>query len=282
MIGQLRSAPAVTPFFLPSGKGNLFCNLYDGGSSTRAGQGILFFPPFAEEMNKSRWIVAEQARRFSAMGYVVVVPDLYGTGDSEGDFGEASWEDWHDDINHVVAWFGDRGINDLCFWGLRLGALLALDCSARYPDALTRLLFWQPVLNGRNYLTQFLRLKVAADMFESSRKTTTGELRDQLESGGCVEVAGYQIAPELALSIDELDMSQMLLHQYRRITWLELLPGNDRPVPVMTRNLVNKIHESGLEPEFCTVVGEPFWSLQELVEVPGLLENTCRYFPALI
>jgi alpha/beta superfamily hydrolase len=42
----------------------------------------------AEELNKSRHVAAAQARAFAAAGYSVLQIDLYGCGDSSGDFGE--------------------------------------------------------------------------------------------------------------------------------------------------------------------------------------------------
>lgn len=225
-------------------------------------------------------MVAEQARLFSAMGYVVAVPDLYGTGDSEGDFGDASWDAWREDIDHLVSLLLHRGVTSLCFWGLRLGALLALDCAGKYRDILNTLLFWQPVVNGKTFLTQFLRLKVAADMLEANRKTTTRELREQLEAGGSVEVAGYQLASGLALPIDRLCLTDIPLRELPGITWLELLPGEGRPVPAMTENAVTDMRAAGVDVDFHSLVGEPFWSLQELAVVPGLIETTCHCCPA--
>lgn len=279
MSPQLHSTYGVSTFFLQSGNGNLYCNLYSHDAEPPATRSILFFPPFAEEMNKSRWIVAEQARRFATIGYDVLVPDLYGTGDSEGDFGDASWDVWCADIDRVVAWLRDRGTETVYFWGLRLGALLALECASKYQALLGGLLFWQPVLNGKNYLTQFLRLKVAADMLEANRKTTTRELREQLAADSGIEVAGYRIAPALALPIDRLEPKEINMQHLPGITWLEMLPGDDRPVPAMTRNHINELRETGLEIDFHSLVGEPFWSAQELVVVPELIEQTCRHFP---
>ena len=63
---------------------------------------IVFVHPFADEMNKSRRMVAIQARTLARQGWSVFQPDLSGCGDSEGDFGDASWERWRDDLRHAV------------------------------------------------------------------------------------------------------------------------------------------------------------------------------------
>ena len=41
--------------------------------------------PFAEEANLSRRVLVAQARRLAARGVAVLVPDVYGTGDSAGE-----------------------------------------------------------------------------------------------------------------------------------------------------------------------------------------------------
>ena len=51
-------------------------------------------PPFAEEMNKCRPMVTEVALGLAESGIASIVPDLYGTGDSGGDFSEGDWETW--------------------------------------------------------------------------------------------------------------------------------------------------------------------------------------------
>src|SRR5690606_21241351 len=117
---------------------------------------------FADEMNKSRRMVALQARRLAGAGYAVLRPDLTGCGDSEGEFGEATWTGWVDDLLAAADWAGRQypaSAPPLWFWGHRMGALLACAAAARLPGS--RLLLWQPVTSGRTQLRQFLRLKSA-------------------------------------------------------------------------------------------------------------------------
>jgi alpha-beta hydrolase superfamily lysophospholipase len=49
-------------------------------------------------------------------------------------------------------------------WGLRLGALLALDAAPLCDPAPAGFVLWQPVVSGEQFLTQFLRLRVASAM----------------------------------------------------------------------------------------------------------------------
>jgi alpha/beta superfamily hydrolase len=69
----------------------------------------LIIPPFAEELNKSRWILAEVGRELARRGVASILPDLYGTGDSDGEFREACWTRWRKDIAQAAAWSAAQG-----------------------------------------------------------------------------------------------------------------------------------------------------------------------------
>src|SRR3546814_1526626 len=60
------------------------------------------------EMNRSRRMAALQARALAALGIDVLLLDLFGTGDSAGDFRDARWEIWREDAMAAVAWLGAR------------------------------------------------------------------------------------------------------------------------------------------------------------------------------
>ncbi len=56
-------------------------------------------PPFAEEMNKCRRMMALTAYALQAAGLDVLFVDLFGTGDSGGDFADGSLEVWRSDLH---------------------------------------------------------------------------------------------------------------------------------------------------------------------------------------
>ena len=268
----------LQPFFLPSVKGDLFSISFFSRATPAASQGILFFPAFAEEMNKSRRIVAEQSRAFAALGYSVLVVDWFGTGDSAGEFSEADWDTWLADAQHAIRWLQDNGVESIYFWGMRLGALLALDCARHCSAELKGILLWQPVHKGAVFLTQFLRLRLAADLVSADEKITTRELRAQLDEGQDVEVAGYALSPGLASAIDQLDLKELLAAYHGKLLWIEMLASEERPVPVATTRLIEEIQAGGGDIAFRKIVCEPFWSLQELVSAPALIESGTHAF----
>ncbi len=95
-------------------------------------RGVVYLPPFAEEMNRARRMATLQAQTLAAGGDGALILDPYGSGDSGGEFGDARWETWHNDAARAVSWMHERGYESIVLIGLRLGALLALD-AARDP-----------------------------------------------------------------------------------------------------------------------------------------------------
>lgn len=62
-------------------------------------------------------------------------------------------------------------------WGIRLGALLAANCMST-KDAKLALMLWQPVIDGKTHLTQFFRVRIAANMDRADvQKETTAFMR---------------------------------------------------------------------------------------------------------
>lgn len=264
--------PAPASFFLETASGRRYCLYWQASGQARAV--ILFIHPFAEEMNKSRRMVAEMCRQLSAAGFAVLQIDLAGCGDSEGDFADASWQCWMDDVDVAVQWLQQRcPLAPLWLWGMRLGALLAACYASSHEGAVRRLLLWAPVLNGEQFLTQFLRLRVASQMLTGEQGSGTQALVQQLAKGESVEVAGYMLAPSLALPMANVFLSQHV-SQSMRVDWLELLPAEGRALPPVVEKLAAQWRANGSDVRVSAVVGSAFWSTQEITDVPALWHAT--------
>src|SRR5690606_21476775 len=186
-----------------------FCMLHAPATRDRVHGGCVFVAPFGEEMNKSRRMAGMQARALASQGVAVLQMDLYGCGDSSGDFRDARMETWLRDIVAAVDWMHAQKLGPVRLWGLRLGALMAARVAAEMrPGGLQALLLWQPVASGKTHLAQFLRVGVAAEMLSAPEARAQGSLRKRLQAGECVEVGGYEITPALAEGMEELVMPQ--------------------------------------------------------------------------
>lgn len=268
----------LLPFFLPASGGQRYCLLHLPPPGRSARGGIIYVHPFAEELNKSRHVAAAQARAFAALGYSVLQIDLFGCGDSSGDFGEARWDIWHNDLHLACAWLAQRVDGPLTVWGLRLGALLALDFASRAPLPLARLLLWQPETDGRRSIDRFLRLRLAASMLAGGTQEAPGHARAALAQGESVEVAGYLLAPELALAIDGVSAAALLpTVPAVPVYWLDYQAPEQAgaPLPPLARTW----RERGAAVHVASFGDGPFWHSGELLACPQLLAATrtlCR------
>jgi exosortase A-associated hydrolase 2 len=262
---------ALQPVFVQSPSGRLFGVHHRGSGGPGARPAFVFVPPFAEEMNRSRRMAAVQARAFAAAGIDTLLIDLFGSGDSSGDFCDARLTLWLDDIIAAADWLEAQGNTRVGLWGLRLGALLAAAVAQRHPERFQQLLLWQPVMDGKAMLTQFLRIRVAASMAEGGAAEKTDELRARLAAGASLEVAGYEIAPELAQALDNLRIDRLALGAQTRVAWLEVgAEASDHLLPASER-VVEAWRRAGSNLAATTVGGDPFWALQETTLAPALI-----------
>ena len=264
---------SIEAFFLPGTSGRLF-SVFHSPVSDAPTIGVLYVPPFADEMNKTRRQAALQARRLAAQGYGVMFVDLFGTGDSEGHFRDARWDGWIEDLLTAVRWLEQRGMQRIILWGVRCGALLTVDLADRLGHRVEQIILWQPVFSGKLYVGQFLRLRAAAEMMAGDGGLNTAELREQLQRGESVEIAGYDLHPDLATAIEDKDLRRMPLPADLRVDWFEILPDAEKTLSPVARQVADTWAEAGVEVALKTVVGAPFWSTPEIVVIDELLEKT--------
>lgn len=196
-------------FFLGADDGQRFCLFHRAQGHQVKGR-VLYLHPFAEEMNASRRVVAQQCRALAASGHAVLQIDLQGCGDSSGDFGDATWSAWVQDALLGLQWLRDHAPQaPTWLWGLRAGALLACATASalktQAPDAPINLLLWQPVSSGQQQLQQFLRLRAAAQWLG---RDAMGEPPAQLLAvGRHAHVAGYSLSPKLAAELEQAKLT---------------------------------------------------------------------------
>jgi exosortase A-associated hydrolase 2 len=258
-------------FFLPMGQGNRYCLMHMPGAALRGA--LLFVHPFAEEMNRCRRMAALQARAFAEAGWVVLQIDLFGCGDSAGDFGDATWQRWLDDVLEASTWLQRETGHAPALWGLRAGCLLVTQ-AARAMDAVPAMVFWQPVISGKSYLQQFLRLKVGSQIVGQAGGGYTGtqQLREQLSQGHAVEVIGYALGPAMASGIESAELEPP--GQSARIAWLEVQGAQNPELSPAVKASVQKWRDAGHDVDARLVRGPAFWQTPETTECPALIEAT--------
>ncbi|MES2048798.1 MAG: hydrolase 2, exosortase A system-associated [Pseudomonadota bacterium] len=270
---------AAQAFFLDTSNGRRFCVFHAASENIKCRGAVLFVAPFAEEMNKSRRMFALQARSLTQQGFAVLILDLYGCGDSDGELKDASWMQWKDDLDVAFSWLRQRCDVPISLLGLRLGAMLALDFIRDGIHQAHQIILWQPVLNGQQFLTQFFRLKLANDILSGGNEQSRGTLsiRQQLKDGVVVEIAGYEISSKLSTSIDELNASdfvplQVLVH------WVEIQQDANAALPPAKKKIIDYWQQHQVDVRLEQVSGPDFWMTQEISVCNELVARTTRLF----
>lgn len=233
---------------------------------------------FAEEMNKSRRMVAMQSRALAAAGFVVLQADLLGCGDSDGDFGDASWARWVADVHAAVRWLQarhDGAALPLWLWGQRAGSLVATEAAAALAaeGQPCHFLFWQPAPLGRVLLQQFLRLKAASELLGGQARAVMEQLRAEIAAGRSIEVAGYELAPALCDGLERATL-QPPPAPPGRMVWLETSPVETPTLAPAGATTLAAWRDAGWQVDARALRGPAFWQTTEIEDAPALVDAT--------
>jgi exosortase A-associated hydrolase 2 len=267
----------VEPFFLPTPGGPVFAVLHRPADAVALRGHVLVVPPFNEEMNRCRSMVTLQARELAQHGLATLLLDLHGTGDSAGEHGDARWATWLDNLRAALAWLAPRPGGCVALLGIRLGAVLAAEVMATAEAAPATLVLWQPVVDGKIHMTQFLRVRMAAQLDRPDLpKETTAGMRKQLDAGEAIEVAGYELHPELVRAIDGANLVKQR-PALRHALWLENVAADGGELPAPAVAAAPAWADAGIAAEMRPYVGPAFWQLHERVLTPSIIEITTAW-----
>lgn len=254
-------------FFLALGASRRFCLFHEPCGALRGA--LLHVHPFAEEMNLSRRMAALQARDLARAGYAVLQIDLFGCGDSDGEFADATWARWVDDVAAAADWLQAKTGLAADFWGVRGGCLLAV-AAARALGQPARLVFWQAVVSGEAHWRQFLRIQLAGALLAEAAPTRP-DPRD------AVAVAGYRVAPQLLAG---LIAARLDLPPTRgAVLCLELNAGGDAPTPALAQRM-DDWRAAGHAVRSAVLPGPTFWQSPDVADCPALVQATTALIAA--
>lgn len=200
-------------FFFASQGARLYGVLHRG-SAPRAGEGAalgcVVVHPFMEERQDSHAVLRDLALRLAATGVPALRLDLFGCGDSEGEWGEATIERWLDDLHAAHEELQRRtGCASVMFLGLRFGATLAGLAARRCGAA--RLVMVQPLVRGDAYVMDLLLAHLAAEMVLHRKVGLAREsLVGELDAGRSVNLFGYQLTAAQYREICAIDLARDL------------------------------------------------------------------------
>ncbi|MDB5799412.1 MAG: esterase/lipase/thioesterase family active site [Rhodocyclales bacterium] len=272
------------PFFLPSSHGALY-GLYLPHTSTEVRGTLLWLPPFAEEANCARRHIVAAARECQAQGYASLLIDPFGTGESDGELVDASWDIWRSNIVEAASWLRAKQPGPLWLAGVRAGVLLAADVVSDVMPA--GMVCWQPVSSGRAVLDSFLRMKLASEwaLGEATKAMDIlGKLREQLAAGASVEVAGYELSASMAAALAARTLS-WAQQACERVACVEFRTHGETPsalqhTPAMAR-LCDGLSAAGMRVASLVCEAPAFWQAHEAVLTPRLGVKTATLLKGL-
>jgi len=269
----------ISPYFLETEHGSIFVIEYGPRMPEPEIETVVIVPPFAEEMNRCRRMMSLQARALAGSGLRAILVDLHGTGDSEGDFSDAHWTVWCGNIVSVVSDIVAASRGSVSFLAIRFGALVLFDHQSDLVSRASKIVLWNPCTNGSTFLRQFLRIRIASQMSENnSRKESIAELMDRFASGESVEVAGYEISPELARSMSSAALITDDLEASPPMYWFEIVSNPSSPLPVASNAVIEQMQRDNIRLSVTAMCGEKFWNTVETTTVPSLINATTAVF----
>jgi pimeloyl-ACP methyl ester carboxylesterase len=174
----------------------------------RRSTAVLMCNPFGEEASRAHRTFRVLATQLERAGYGALRFDYTGTGDSLGDSGAATVDAWTGDIAIAAEQVcSATGAGRLAVVGLRFGATLAALASARGELRVRHLLLWDPVAEGRVYLSELV-----AQHRAYMREELGARWHDRLQiasDGTPAEALGAPIGPVLGGQIAAIDLAEV-------------------------------------------------------------------------
>ncbi|QIM51884.1 alpha/beta fold hydrolase [Hydrogenophaga crocea] len=201
----------------------------DNGASPRAR--FLLCRPIGQEAVRSAAVFRVAAERLSREGVETLRFDYHGTGDSPGDEQAQSLDDWVRDTLTAHQQLAGDGSVPVHWFGMGLGAVIALRAALLAPMPPRHLVLWEPVLDGPAYLEALLagHRQELAMMFAQpwAQLRASGKVQEPQVPG---DVLGFALGERLVAGLRELGALKLApaLRRGLRIT-CALKPGQANP-----------------------------------------------------
>jgi hypothetical protein len=264
-----------TPLFIETSP-RLLGMLFLPEAEVRKQTAHLVIHPFAEEKKSAHRTLVELSRQLYQYGYPVLMFDLRGCGDSEGDFGRVRLDEWLADIHAAagllksLATYEKLNVLALCF-----GAFLAQCYDREYPGTVMEHVWIEPVLKPADYLRKALRHKLMKELCTTGAVTSSRDgLLQNLQDQKSIDFDGYEISSGL--------YQDFLSPRYQAIDPTKTKQG--RKVLLVSVSLNGKMSKSvqesaALYPEMQTrcLQMELFWNKVDDTDSDILTESICNH-----
>jgi len=140
------------------------------------------------------------ARDLAVNGFAVQRFHYRGSGHSDGEWCDATFETMRDDAIVAAEWLkAATGVSDIAFVGTRWGALIAASAVPRFPMAPLAVI--EPPLDCSRYFREVLRWRLMRELKEGVKSAeTTEDLLKSVQAGTQIDVLGYPLSRSLVES----------------------------------------------------------------------------------
>jgi uncharacterized protein len=266
-----------TPFFFGKRASELFGILHlPEPSRSQSRAGFVFCHPFGEEKLWTHRVFVTFARELARRGYPVLRFDYTGNGDSHGEFTDWSIRTALEDIYRASDELKVRtGCDDLGLLGLRLGASLAA-CVAEDREDVSSLMLWAPIVDGRRYMQELLRVNLTTQMavYREIKIDREGLVR-LMEQGNTVNVDGYDLSLPLYEQLSRLHLNEGTRKFAGRCLLVQVERSEKARPSKELEDLRGKYPNAALE----IVREEPFWKEIDRFydKAPNLFASTIEW-----
>jgi uncharacterized protein len=141
------------PFFFEAGPRRLFGFFHPRPDGMVARRSVLLCNAFGRESIRAHRVYRVLAERLARAGCDVLRFDYSCSGDSAGEEIDADLCAWREDVRAAHAELQRRsGARNITWFGMRFGALIAQQAAQGLAQGPDRLVLWDPVIDGRDYL----------------------------------------------------------------------------------------------------------------------------------
>ena len=242
-------------------------------------QAVIFVPPFAEEMNRSKRMYVLCARLLADAGIHSLCFDFIGTGDSSGEWGDFNYSDWKNNLIDVYR-LAKKFAPKISLVTLRDSALISLNLIKQADIQIDKCVLWDPIDSGEVLIRQLVRMKIASAMAGDLKKITTKEVLESVEQSGFLEVGGYHVSSELINQIKAEKISDSIeaVLALTQMHWMTTGKSNSNDAMPICLSKLN-LAESLLRQLTMHAVNDvKFWMQQEVTISPLLLRETKQVF----
>lgn len=239
----------MTPFLFGTPERRLFGVYHPAFTSRATVRAAVLCYPWGHEYIYAHRSMVKLASVLAENGYHVLRFDYFGTGDSAGDAVEVTLDGCREDILTAAEELMDMsGGESVSLIGLRLGASLAAEVAVEDRGLIDRLVLWDPVVCGPEYVTA---------LYHSAANMPIGKApppERPVELGGGHEICGFPLTDSQRDQISRVELVPLIPRLPRRTVTMVT-----RPIPSHEQFRAALGDGHAADTSFISVPDHPAW-----------------------